>query len=83
MSENTNVGGIDGARLLSFVERLERIEEEAKEVAETRKDVMTEIKSSGYEGKHVKWLVSQRKREKSEREDEENIRALYAKAVNL
>ena len=48
-----------GARLRSFIQRIERLEEDKKSVAEDIKDVYAEAKSSGFDVKVIRAIVRQ------------------------
>jgi len=68
-----NVSATD-ARLVQFVERYERLDEEKKGIADDQKDVVTELKSLGYDGKVFKQLIRDRKKN---RDDLAAERAMY------
>ena len=77
------IEGIDGTRLLSIIERLERIDEEIKASNEDKKDVIAEAKSAGFEPKYIRWLVAERKKDPHDRETEGTMRDIYARAAGL
>lgn len=70
-------------RLKSFVERIERIEEERKELAGDVKDIYTEAKSLGFEVKILRKLVTLRKQDADKRKEEQALLELYASAIGL
>ena len=77
---NTDIGHIGGnaaARLKSFVERIENLEEEKKATSEDIKDVYTELKSVGYDAKIVKKLIKRRAMDPEKRNEEDELLDLY------
>ena len=65
--ETANVGGVAGERLKSFIERVERLESEKKIIAEDIKEVYAEAKTTGFEPKIIRKIVSFRKMEVEKR----------------
>jgi uncharacterized protein (UPF0335 family) len=61
-------GGVAGDRLRAFVERIERLEEEIKQLSDDKKDVYGEAKSDGFDVKILKEVVRLRKQDKNERD---------------
>ncbi|MBN9026683.1 MAG: DUF2312 domain-containing protein [Rhizobiales bacterium] len=64
------VQGIAAAQLRSIVERIERLEEEKKAIADDIKDVYGEAKANGYDTKALRKIVALRKKDANEREEE-------------
>jgi len=79
----TEVGGIAQDVLRSFVERIERLEEEKKNLADDIKDVYSEAKSSGFDVKILRQIVRMRKMEDHERQEREALIDLYAHALGM
>lgn len=77
------VGGIAGDHLRSFVERIERLEEEKKGIAEDIKDVYAELKGTGFDPKIVRALIRLRKMEDHDRLEQEEILDLYKRAIGM
>ncbi|GEQ97373.1 UPF0335 protein R02793 [Iodidimonas gelatinilytica] len=77
----TNAGGVAGDILRSFIERIERLEEEKKGIADDIKDVYAEAKSSGFEPKIMRQVVRIRKMESHEREEQEALLDVYMHAL--
>lgn len=67
--------------LRAFVERIERLSEEHREIAEDLKEVVAEAKGSGYDVKILRKVLARRKRERSEVIEEDKMLALYEKAL--
>ena len=76
-------GGVAADQLRSFVERIERLEEEKKTIADDIKDVYAEAKGTGYDTKILKQVIKIRKQDKSEREEQEAILDLYLAALGM
>ncbi|WP_062206269.1 DUF2312 domain-containing protein [Aureimonas sp. AU12] len=79
-SAETNVAADE---LRSFVERVERLEEEKKTIADDIKDVYGEAKSRGYDVKVLRKVVSLRKQDRDERAEQEAILDLYLQALGM
>ena len=73
----------DAARekLRLTVERIERLEEEKKEVAEQIRDVYAEAKAMGYDTKALRETVRIRKQDRQEREEQEAVLETYLIAL--
>jgi uncharacterized protein (UPF0335 family) len=76
-------GGIAADRLRSIVERIERLDQERKGIAENIKDIFTEAKSAGFDVKVVRRLLSIRKKEPAEVEEQETLLDLYRRALGM
>lgn len=70
-------------QLRSFIERIERLEEEKGNIASDIKDVYSEAKGTGFDTKAMRALIRLRKKEAHEREEEEQLLELYRQAVGL
>ncbi|MGL4634343.1 MAG: DUF2312 domain-containing protein [Beijerinckiaceae bacterium] len=68
-------------QLKSIVERIERLEEEKKALAEDIKEVYGEAKGNGFDIKIIRKIVSIRKQETAERIEQEQLIDLYLTAV--
>lgn len=78
-----NVGGIAGDQLRSIIDRIERLEEEKKGIAEDIKEVFAEAKANGFDVKALRKIVSLRKIEVSERHEQEMILDTYMRALGM
>jgi uncharacterized protein (UPF0335 family) len=74
-------GGIAGERLLSFVERIEQIDEEMKALSEGKKEVFAEAKGEGFDVKILKDVIKLRKQDRDERDEHESLLDLYLHAI--
>lgn len=70
-------------QLKSFVERIERLEEDKKAIADDIKDVYAEAKATGFDTKVMKQVIRLRKQDRSEREEQEAILDLYLQALGM
>ncbi|MBY8974354.1 DUF2312 domain-containing protein [Rhodobacteraceae bacterium NNCM2] len=70
-------------QLRSIIERIERLEEEKKEVADQIKEVYSEAKANGYDAKTLRKVVSLRKKPAEERDEEEAMLDLYLSALGM
>ncbi|SCA57532.1 conserved hypothetical protein [Candidatus Terasakiella magnetica] len=77
------VGGIAGDHLRSFIERIERLEEEKAALAADIKDVYAEAKGTGFDIKIMRQLVRLRKMEDHDRSEQEEILDLYKRALGM
>lgn len=78
-----DVGGVAGDRLKSFLERIERLEEEKKTVADDIKEIYAEAKATGFEPKIMRKVVRLRKMETEKRQEEEALLELYMSAIGM
>lgn len=74
---------VSGARLKSFIERVERLEEEKKVLAEDIRDVYSEAKATGFEPKIMRKIVSLRKSNLEKRREEQELLDLYMAAIGM
>lgn len=81
--EAVQINGIAAQQLRSIVERIERLEEEKKAIADDIKDVYGEAKAHGYDTKALRKIVALRKKDATEREHEEAILELYKNALGM
>ncbi|HEU4967634.1 DUF2312 domain-containing protein [Sphingomonas sp.] len=78
MSDNV---AADQLRL--FIERIERLEEEKKGIADDVKDVYLEAKANGYDTKTMRAIVRLRRMEKNARQEAEALLDTYKAALGL
>jgi uncharacterized protein (UPF0335 family) len=70
-------------QLKAFVERIERLEEEKKVIADDIKDVYAEAKGNGYDTKALRVVVRMRKQDSDERKEQEAILETYLQALGM
>lgn len=75
--------GIAALELRSFVERIERLEEEKRAFSEDIREVYAELKGRGYSPKAVRELVKLRRQDPAERREFEAILDVYRDALGM
>ena len=70
-------------QLRSVVERIERLEEEKKGIADDIREVYAEAKANGYDTKVLRQVISIRKQDASERQEQDAVRDLYLHALGM
>jgi uncharacterized protein (UPF0335 family) len=78
-----DVGGIQGDRLKSFVERIERLEEEKAALAADIKDVFAEAKGTGFDTKIMRQIIKLRKMDRADVQEQETLLDLYKRALGM
>ena len=78
-----DVGGIAGERLKSFIERVERLEEEKRALAEDIKEVYAEAKGVGFDAKIMRQIVKIRKMDQDELDEQETLLDVYKRALGM
>ena len=76
-------GPVVAGALKSFVERIERVEHEQKEVAGSKREIFDEAKSHGYDAKTIRWVVQERKLDAADRAERDTLREVYGHALSL
>jgi uncharacterized protein (UPF0335 family) len=75
--------GVAAGELKQFIERVERLEEEKKEISEQIKEVMAEAKGRGYDTKVMRKVISLRKRDADDIAEEEAVLEMYKAALGM
>jgi len=75
--------GIAKEHLRSFVERIERLEEEKKALADDIREVYSEAKGTGFDTKVMRHVVRLRKMESADRQEQEAMLDLYLNALGM
>lgn len=83
VSKKVKAGPISADRLKSFVERIEKLEEERKAISGDIRDVYTEAKGVGYDVKTMRKIVSIRKMDAAERDEQEQLLDVYKHALGM
>lgn len=74
---------VTAEELRQFIERYERLDAEAKDIADQKKEVMAEAKGRGYDTKVMKKVIALRKRDPSDVAEEEAVLDMYREALGL
>ncbi|MGJ3258209.1 MAG: DUF2312 domain-containing protein [Rhodospirillales bacterium] len=78
-----DVGGVASERLKSFVERIERLEEEKAALAGDIREVYSEAKGTGFDVKVLRQVVRLRKMDASDRSEMEELLDVYKRALEM
>lgn len=76
-------GGIAADRLLSLIERIERLDEERKALGSDIKDIFAEAKSAGFDVPVIRQILRLRKQEPAEVAEQESLLELYKRALGM
>lgn len=79
----SETGGVSHSQLHSIVQRIERLEEEKKALADDIRDVYAEAKANGFDVKALRTVVRLRKQDAAERQEHEAILATYLVALGM
>ena len=79
----TGKGGIAADRLKSFIERIERLEEEKSALAADIREVYAEAKGTGFDTKIMRQIIRIRRMDKADRQEQEELLILYKRALDL
>ena len=78
-----NIGGIQGDRLRSFIERIERLHEEREALSNDVRDVFAEAKGTGFDVKIMREVLKIRRMDRSDREERDTLLDLYLRALGM
>ena len=78
-----DVGGIAGERLKSFIERIERLEEEKRALGDDIKEVFAEAKGSGFDTKIMRQIIKLRRMDKDDLDEQEALLDVYKRALGM
>lgn len=79
----TTFGGVSGAHLKQFIERVERLEEDKANLANDIREVFAEAKANGFDTKIMRQVLKIRKMDHQERSEQEEILTLYLHALGM
>ena len=83
MTDMTDTVGVAGDRIRSIIERVERLEEEIKDLMEAKKEIFAEAKGEGLDVKILKEILKIRKQDADQRAEHEAIVDLYLQALGM
>lgn len=78
-----DVGGVAGDRLRSFIERIERLEEEKKTILDDIKEVFAEAKGTGFDTKIMREIIKIRRMDQADRDEFEALLDIYKAALGM
>jgi uncharacterized protein (UPF0335 family) len=70
-------------QLKSYIERIERLNEEKSNTSTDIRDVFAEAKGNGYDPKIMREIIKKRKKKASERDEEEHLLDVYEIALGM
>ena len=79
----SNFEAVAADQLRAFIERIERLSDERDAIAGDIKEVFAEAKSFGFSVPVLRKIVAMRKKDASDRAEEETLLSLYARAIGL
>lgn len=79
----TDPYNVTADELRQFIERIEHLEAEKKDIAEQVKEVYAELKGRGYDSKAIRKLITLRRKSADERQEEDAILELYMQALGM
>ncbi|TXN08259.1 DUF2312 domain-containing protein [Methylobacterium sp. WL103] len=82
MSDTIDTVGIAGDRIRSIIERVEKVEEEIKDLMEAKKEIFLEAKGEGLDVKILKEILKLRKLDQDERDEHETLLDVYMRAMD-
>ena len=80
-NETQDVGGVAGERLKSFIERIERMNEEKQAILDDTKEIYAEARGSGFDVKAIREVIKLRKIDRDARAEQEAILDTYLTAI--
>lgn len=81
--KNGFVNGVDSRRLVSFIERIERLEEEKRGIQEDIRDVFAQAKSEGWDIRGIREVLKLRKLDTYSRDEHDFLVAEYRKMAGI
>ena len=78
----SDVVAVPGSRIRSFMERIEQIENEIKDLNEAKKEIFSEAKGEGSDVKILKEIIKLRKQDQDERDEHESLLDVYMRAMD-
>jgi uncharacterized protein (UPF0335 family) len=79
----SEVGGIAGDQLRSYIERIERLEEEKAALAADIREIFSEAKGNGFDVKIMRQIIRLRKLDRDDRQEQEELLQLYQHAIGM
>jgi len=76
-------GGVAGERLKSFIERIERLEEEKRALAADIKEVYSEAKGAGFDIKTIREIIKIRRMDEDDLDEREALLDTYKRALGM
>ena len=81
--KNANHGSLDNQQLLSIIERVEKLNEDAAAIAADIKEIFAEAKSAGFDPKYIRQMIRLRKMDPDELDETDELTHMYRTALGL
>ena len=81
--KNANHGAFDNQQLTSIIERIEKLNEDAANIAADIKEIYSEAKSAGYDPKYIRQMIRLRKRDPDEIDEVDDLTKMYRDALGI
>jgi uncharacterized protein (UPF0335 family) len=81
--KDANHGSIDNTQLLTIIERIEKLNEDSTNIAADIKEIYSEAKSSGFDPKYIKAMISLRAKDPDEIDEEDALMTMYRTAIGI
>ena len=78
-----NHGALDNAQLLSIIERIEKLNDDAANIAADVKEIYKEAKSAGFDPKYIRQMIRLRKMNPDELDETDELTKMYRSALGL
>lgn len=83
IGDNSVIAGIAGDKLLSFLERIERLQEERKALNGDIREVFAEAKGNGFDPKIMRQALRIRAMDKDDYDEEQSLLEVYLRAIGM
>ena len=77
------IGGVAGDKLITILERIERLENEKKALSDDIREIYSEAKTGGFDVKIIRQIVRLRKMDTNERNEMEMVLETYKRALGM
>lgn len=81
--KSPTIGGVSGEHLKSYIERIERLEEEKAALAVDVREVFAEAKANGFDTKTMRQVIKLRKMDINERDEQDHMLDLYKRVLGM
>lgn len=78
-----DVAGVSGDQLRSYIERIERLEEEKENLMADIREIFNEAKGNGFDVKIMKAIIKLRKLDKDDRDEQKTLIEIYEQALGM
>lgn len=83
MTDETTLTGADGGKLASYMDRIERLEEERRELGADIREIYAEAKGNGFDTKVMRQILRLKKMTAADRAEAEFLRDSYKKLLGI